>query len=183
MNDISHEYVIDTVDAQMIDHSNGTYTYCTQPDTNVTISVLLYTQSSVFYDTLHNTVYAGTVVGNTSYPQIYVNHAYGLVSPSRSDSVSAHFYMKLKALKTDFFTFYLQADGYTQVWFNGVSRLNGTLNTLSFTENLVQDQYYDIKISFREATSPAYINLYWSYTGQTQTPHSFPIPVLPNLPY
>ena len=158
------------IDAQMTDNLDGTYTYTysTDLDGTISVSVLLYTEYGVYAEYFNNIVYTGTVANYATPSQMSLNFGAGLVTSTQGDNVSANFYFKLQPLKSDTYTLYLLKDDYAIVYVEGVSKASGTGGTHSFTQFLNMNQFYTIKISWIEYGGIASVELDWSYTGQAQ---------------
>jgi hypothetical protein len=152
----------------MADNGNGTYSYSLSNvliDGLITYAVILYKSGGVYSEWFDNTSMTGTPsVYNTSTTLNY-NWGTSSITPSRSDSVSARYYAKVKAPTSETFTIYHYHDDGSRVYWDNVLKINqwtGGSVEHSFTANLVANQYYDLRIEWYEGGSAARSQLYWS---------------------
>jgi hypothetical protein len=164
-----HRTVFQTeIDAQMTDNMDGTYsyTYTTQLDGNITLYVLLYTQFGAYAEFFNNLLYTGVVNVVRIYPQINQNWTSGLVTLNQSDDVSANYYLKVRAPVSDDFIFYLDPNHNGYLYFDKFGDETSTFDTggeahdtFTLAKTLDQNQFYDIKIQWKDHVGKIIVSL------------------------
>ena len=127
------------IETQMYDSLNGTYyyTYSTQLNGTITITVILYTQYGIYGEYFNNLLYSGTVYGSQTLTQMSFSTTGDLIT-GLSNSLTANFFMKVKAPETDNYTLTYTVDDSATMYVNGVQTANGTV--VSWDQN----QFYSI---------------------------------------
>ena len=154
----------------MTDNGDGTYTgtYTVPLDGTVTVSVFLMQAGGAYAEYFDNIFMDGTPALKRIEPTIDHDWGTGLITNSASDFVSARWYTKIKAPKTEDFFFTVEADDAVRLYFDGelkVERWGGFESCCEdqiFTVLLMKDNFYDIKLEYKEEQGEARVKLYWS---------------------
>ena len=151
----------------MTDNKDGTYlgTYFVPLDGKVTVSVFFTQTSGAYAEYFENVFMDGTPAVAAIEP--IINHDWGtwLITPSASDFVSARWYTRVKAPLTEDFFFTIEADDGVRVYFNQIlkiDRWDTCWEDQIFMYYLVEGEFYDIKIEYKEEQGSARVKLYWS---------------------
>ena len=156
-----------TLITTMTDNRDGTYlsTYNIPIDGIVTVSVFLIQVGGAYVEYFENLYMDGTPAKSGIDPRIDHDWGTGLITSSATDFVSARWYTKVKAPITEDISFTVEADDGVRLYFNGelkIDRWDECCKDQTFTMLLTQNNYYDIKIDYKEEQGSAKIKLYWS---------------------
>ncbi|MDB5176123.1 MAG: hypothetical protein JWM81_981 [Candidatus Saccharibacteria bacterium] len=105
-----------------------------------------------------------------------INFSFGTGTPGapvKADNFSARWTGRIRAPKTETYTFQTKTDDGVRLWIDGKLIINNWV-THSVTTNtakvaLTAGQYYSIKMEYYEATSTATVQLFWSTPTITNT--------------
>ena len=156
-----------TLITTMTDNGDGTYsaTYNVPIDGTVTVSVFLMQVGGAYVEYFENLYMDGTPAASGIDPRIDHDWGTGLITSSATDFVSARWYTKVRAPTTEDISFTIEADDGVRLYFEGelkFDRWDECCEDQTFTVLLTQDNYYDIKIDYKEEQGSAKIKLYWS---------------------
>ena len=151
----------------MTDNNDGTYsgTYFVPLDGMVTVSVFLTQTGGAYAEYFENFFMDSTPAVTAIEPTINHDWGTGLITPSASDFVSARWYTRVKAPLTEDFFFTIEADDGVRVYFNQIlkiDRWDTCWEDQIFMYYLVEGEFYDIKIEYKEEQGSARVKLYWS---------------------
>lgn len=140
-------------------------------------SATLGTCGQIKAEYFNNTTFSGAPA-RTQYEEI-IDNAWGNASPAEgvnTDNFTARYTSYLIPPVTGTYTFFTNMDDAERVVVNNVvlgdylaSGPCCSVRTMPTTINLTQGVAVPVVVELREATGAAYIRLYWSYPGQTQT--------------
>lgn len=89
----------------------------------------------------------------------------GLVTNDVADFVSIRWFGKILAPATEEFTFIMHADDGVRLYFEGtlvIDRWDQCCDDVTTTQSLVQGQFYDLMIEYKEYQELAYVSLAWT---------------------
>ena len=110
------------ISAQMIDNSDGTYTYKYQVlnSGTITIAILLYTQNGVYNEFFHNIVFDGNKEYNGTWQNINMTRAVQNIYLNVQNTLSANFYFRFKSPTTGTLTFSITVDNTVYMYIGNI---------------------------------------------------------------
>ena len=93
------------------------------------------------------------------------NWSTGLVTQQAGDYVSVHWYGKLLAPYSEDFTFFLSGDDGFRFFLQGallIDRWDSCCDDMLVSVPLIQGQFYDIVIQYKQYQEEAYFGIEWS---------------------
>lgn len=151
----------------MTDNGDGSYdgTYTVSVDGTVTLSAFLAKNGGLYAQYFNNAFLDGAPVNEGIDISVDFDWGTDLVTDLAADFVSARWVGKVRAPLTEQFTFILHADDGVRMYLEGVlviDRWEDCCDDVTYTVSLTQNQFYDIRIEWKEHQEEAYITLYWS---------------------
>lgn len=157
----------DGIYKQLIDNTDGTYdtAYTVSIDGTVTLSAFIAKNGGLYAEYFNNAFLDGTPAQTRIDNEINLNKGTDLVTNEAADFVSARWVGKVRASITEEFTFILHADDGVRLYMQGelvIDRWDECCDDATYTVSLTQDQFYDIRLEWKEQQEEAYITMYWS---------------------
>jgi cysteine-rich repeat protein len=149
----------------MNDNLDGTYSYnySVDLDGNITVSVFLYAHGGIYYEYFDNSLWTGAP--STTGTDTTINEGWTGAITTLSDTVTARYWLAIRAPTTDTVTIHVEVDDTAKIWVSDVVLINNGYGNFSETISMIDNQYYVVRIDFSENTLDAEITLKWSYTG------------------
>ncbi|CAI2380290.1 unnamed protein product [Moneuplotes crassus] len=164
------EQVVDSDVSAEMSYASGVYSYTytvTRPG-DITINVIRYQSGGILYEYFPNRFGTGTRELTSYENDINVNYGTGIIYGTREDYASIKMHFRFQAPVTGTYTFWIDVDDDLLFYLDGnliISR--ACCGTATATASLTAGQFYYGYAFFMENTSPAYMQIKWSYPGQS----------------
>jgi beta-glucosidase len=154
----------------MSDNSDGTNSadYTIYRDGDVTTCVVLARQGGLNAQYFNNAFLSGSPTLTKVDHQLHFEWDLGMLTPEAGDFVSAHWYGKLLAPKSEPYTFVLMGDEGFRLYLDGhllIDRWDSCCDVMQATTQLDQDSFYDIVLEYKEMTGNANFSVEWYSTS------------------